>query len=63
MKRARPYDPAVPYERTVVWRVPGEETRWDAHAYLAERGCPLWTHRLYVGPDGLWRGSGVEVGG
>lgn len=55
--------PVVNVASLLVHRVPGVETRWDAHAHLAELGCPLWTHRLYIGPDGLWRGSGVEVAG
>lgn len=61
MKRRRPYDPNVPYEQTVLWRAPGCDTRFEVHALLFERGCPLWTHRLYRGPDGMWRGSGMEV--
>jgi hypothetical protein len=45
----------------VMHSVPGHESRWDAHAHLFERGCTLLTQ--YIGPDGLWRGSGMEVAG
>jgi hypothetical protein len=40
---------------------PPGETRWDAHAYLFEQGFSLHTHRLHVGPDGMWRGGALEV--
>lgn len=40
---------------------PSGETRWDIHAWLWAAGCELHTHRVYVGCDGLWRGSGVQV--
>lgn len=44
-----------------MYLIPGFSCRWEAHAYLFDRGCCLTTHRLYIGPDGLWRGSGLEV--
>jgi hypothetical protein len=42
-------------------RVPGLDCRWEAHAWLFERGCSLHTHVIYLGCDGLWRGSGMEA--